>query len=394
MTSDRITEIAATASDWRRHLHQMPELQFEEHQTASFIAELLRSFGCDEVHTGIRRSGVVATIVGRLGKGPRAIAIRADIDALPIIEATDVPYRSRIEGRMHACGHDGHTAILLGTAKYLAETRAFAGTAVLIFQPAEEGGAGGASAMIADGLFQRFPCDEIYGLHNWPGIPVGQFAIKPGPLLASFDTFEIRVEGVGGHSATPHNTVDTVLVMSQIVTALQSIVARNTDPHNPVVVSVCTIHAGDANNIIPQTGFLTGSVRALSTADQLLCEARMRSLVESVAAGFGAKASLGYKRVLPVTINSDQCAAFLAKAAQCLVGPERVDLGIRTQMGGEDFAFFLQQEEGAFILLGNGNSAGLQSPKYDYDDDATHFGIALWVTLIEHRLSKDTLPEQ
>lgn len=382
----RINAGLAEFTGWRHHLHRRPELLFDLPETAGFVADKLKGFGCDEVVTGIGCSGIVATIRGRRGASARSIGIRADMDALPITEMTNLAYRSEVPGRMHACGHDGHTTILLAAARHLCETRDFDGTAVLIFQPAEEGGAGGARAMIADGLFQRFPVDEVYGLHNWPGVPVGSFAIRPGSLLASFDGFEISVEGIGGHAATPEKGVDTVVVLANLVTTLQTVVSRNVDPRHAAVISICTIHAGEANNIIPGTGKLTGSVRTLTTPDSELCERRMRALCESVAAGFGAKATLSYKRTLPPTVNDETCAGHLAQAARDIAGEGRVEANVMPQMGAEDFAFMTQERPGAFILLGNGDSASLHSPAYDFCDDAIVHGAALWVRLVEARL--------
>jgi hippurate hydrolase len=377
----------AVFTAWRQHLHRHPELLFDLPETAGFVADKLRSFGCDEVVTGLGRSGVVAVIRGAHAGSSRSIGIRADMDALPITEATNLDYRSQVPGRMHACGHDGHTTILLAAAQRLCQTRNFSGTVVVIFQPAEEGGAGGALAMMADGLFERFPVDEIYGLHNWPGVPVGSFAIRPGALLASFDGFEITVDGVGGHAATPEKGVDTVVVLASIVTALQTIVSRNVDPRHAVVISTCTIHAGEANNIIPSTGRLTGSVRTLSAADSELCERRMRSLCDAIAGGFGAQASLSYTRTLPPTVNDETCARHLTQAARDIAGDDRVDGNIMPQMGAEDFAFLAQARPGAFILLGNGESASLHSPAYDFCDEAISHGAALWIRLAETRLA-------
>ena len=385
--SQKLADLVLEAVDWRRHLHQRPELGFELEETARFVSEKLQSFGCDDVVTGLGRTGIVASIKGKLGDSVRSIALRADMDALPIQEVRPLTYRSTVPGRMHACGHDGHTSILLGAACHLARTRNFAGTVFLVFQPAEEGGQGGAKAMLQDGLFDRFPAHEVYGLHNWPGLPIGSYALRQGSLMASFDSFAIEVEGRSGHAATPHKAVDTVVTLSATVGALQSIVARNVDPLEPVVVSVCQIHAGEADNIIPQVGRISGSVRTLTAAASSLCEARMRSVAESTAAAYGATARLTYRQTIPAVINEPQAAAHLAEAAAAVVGAERVETNYPVQMGAEDFAEFANCRPGAFIFLGNGNTASLHNEAYDFCDDALPYGIALWTKLVETRLA-------
>src|SRR3954463_1731681 len=290
---NRVADLADEVAAWRRDFHENPELLFDVHRTAGIVADKLKSFGCDEVVTGLGRTGVVGVIKGRTNNSGRVIGLRADMDALPIEEATDVPYKSKVPGKMHACGHDGHTAMLLGAAKYLAETRNFDGTAIVIFQPAEEGGGGG-DAMVKDGLMERFGIQEVYGMHNMPGIPVGQFAIRPGPMMAAADRFVLTIEGKGGHAARPHGAVDPVVVASHVITALQTVASRNVDPLESAVVSVCSIKAGEAFNVIPQTATLLGTVRTLTEEVRDLCETRIRAIAENVCAAFGAKATIEY----------------------------------------------------------------------------------------------------
>jgi len=381
----RIAPFLPEVAEWRHHLHAHPELQFDLQNTADFVAAKLQEFGCDEIVGGLGRTGVVGIIRGRSDQG-RTIALRADMDALPITEATNLPYRSRTPGLMHACGHDGHTSMLLGAARYLAATRQFAGTAVLVFQPAEEGGAGGAQAMIDDRLIERFNIDEFYGMHNWPGISVGKFAIRSGSMMAAFDGFEINVEGVGAHAASPNLAVDTVVVLASIVTATQSIVARNIDPLDAVVISACQIHAGEADNVIPRFGRLSGTVRTLTNEASRFCEARIREVAEATARAYGATAQVGYVRKIPAMINEEACTERLVKAASGVVGQGRVDTSIAPQMGSEDFAAFLQHRPGAYILVGNGSTPPVHSPAYDFDDNVLPFGISLWAALVESRL--------
>jgi amidohydrolase len=384
---NRIAALHGDITEWRHDLHAHPELLYDVHRTAGVVADKLRGFGCDEVVTGIGRTGVVGVIRGRKPADGevKAIGLRADMDALPIMEATNLPYKSTTPGKMHACGHDGHTAMLLGAARYLAETRNFAGTAVVIFQPAEEGGAGG-KAMIQDGLMERFGIGEVYGMHNYPGMPVGQFGLRPGPIMAAADHLVIDIEGVGGHAARPHLTIDTVVVGAQIVNALQSIVSRNVDPLQSAVVSICMFHAGNADNVIPQTAQLNGTARSLTPAVQDLVEKRVREVVEGVARLHGAKATLSYRRNYPVLRNHERQTGFAASVAGEVVGGSKVDTMFPPVMGAEDFSFMLESRPGAFIFVGNGDSAGLHHPAYNFNDDVIPIGTSYWVNLVETAL--------
>jgi amidohydrolase len=387
---NRVAEMHAEIAAWRRDLHAHPELLYDVHRTASTVADKLRSFGCDEVVTGIGRTGVVGVIHGGRADAThqrRAIGLRADMDALPIAEETNVPYQSRVPGRMHACGHDGHTAMLLGAAKYLAETRNFAGTAVVIFQPAEEGGGGG-RAMVQDGLLERFSIQEVFGMHNTPGLPVGDFAIRQGPIMASADRLRIEIEGHGGHAAKPHLGVDPVLVGAQIVNQIQSIVSRNTDPLDAAVVSITLFQAGNTDNVIPQSALLRGTARSLSAAVRDTLERRLYEIVEGTARVYGATAKLTYQRDYPVTINHERQTAFAAAVATEVVGPERVETDTRPMMGAEDFSFMLNERPGSYIFVGNGSSAGLHHPAYDFNDDAIPAGTSYWVRLVETALPR------
>jgi amidohydrolase len=382
---NRVADLQPEIAEWRRDIHRHPELMFDVHRTAGVVAEKLKSFGCDEVATGIGRTGVVGVIRGKRGPGARTIGLRADMDALPITEATGLPYQSTAPGKMHACGHDGHTAMLLGAAKYLAETRNFAGTAVVIFQPAEEGG-GGAREMVKEGLMERFAIEEVYGMHNYPGFPVGDFAIRPGPMMAAADRIYIDIEGVGGHAARPHHSVDTVLVGAQIINQIQSIVARNVDPLESSVVSICQFNAGTADNIIPQTARLSGTARSLTPEVRDLVEKRLHEVVEGTARLYGASAKLTYKRDYPVTRNHEKQTAFAASVAAEIVGKDRVDTSAPPVMGAEDFSYMLEARPGAFIFVGNGDSAGLHHPAYNFNDEAIPVGTSYWVKLVETAL--------
>jgi hippurate hydrolase len=375
--ADRVDEIA----EWRHDLHMHPELQYDVHRTAASVAEKLKAFGCDEIATGIGRTGVVGVIRGRK-PGGKVVGLRADMDALPIEEQTNLPYASRTPGKMHACGHDGHTAMLLGAAQHLCETRNFAGTAVVIFQPAEEGGAG-AKAMLDDGLADRFQINEFYGMHNYPGMPVGSFAIRPGPLMAAADRMWIEIEGVGGHAARPHKSVDTIVVGSAIVGALQQIVSRNVDPLESAVVSITLFQAGFTDHVIPQTALLRGTCRSLTPQIRDLLERRVKEVVEGVARLHGANATVRYQRDYPVVVNDAASTDFAVSVAREVAGEAHVNPAVVPVMGGEDFAFMLQKRPGAFIFMGNGDSANLHHPAYDFNDKAIPFGTSYWVRLIE-----------
>ncbi|GJE10717.1 M20 aminoacylase family protein [Methylobacterium longum] len=379
---ERIRDFAETMQAWRHDLHAHPELLYDVERTAGFVAEKLRSFGCDAVVTGIGRTGVVGVIRGKGRASNRAIGLRADVDALPIQEVRDLPYRSTVPGMMHACGHDGHTTMLLGAAKYLAETRDFDGAAVLIFQPAEEGGGGG-EAMVEDGLMERFGIESVYGMHNIPGMAVGTFAVRPGPIMASTDRFTITVEGRGGHAALPQNAVDSVLVASHVIIALQSIVSRNIDPVQSAVVSVCTLEAGDAFNVLPQTVTLRGTVRTLSSALRTQVRARIETLVAEIAAGFGATGVTEFGGSYPVTENHPAETVFMADVAAAVVGEENVDRAVAPMMTAEDFSYMLERRPGAYMFIGNGDSASLHHPHYDFNDAAAPYGASLWARLIE-----------
>ncbi|HTM72266.1 MAG TPA: M20 aminoacylase family protein [Pseudolabrys sp.] len=382
---NRVADLHADITEWRRDLHMHPELQYDVHRTAGSVADKLKAFGCDEVVTGLGRTGVVGVIRGKKGGTSKTIGLRADMDALPIEEASDLPYKSTVPGKMHACGHDGHTAMLLGAARYLAETRNFSGTAVVIFQPAEEGGGGG-KAMVDDGLMDRFGIQEVFGMHNYPGMPVGAFGIRPGPMMAAADALTIDIEGVGAHAARPHLGVDTVLVGAQIINALQSVVSRNVDPLKSAVVSICMFRAGNTDNVIPQTVQLRGTARSLAPEVRDLLEKRLPVVVESTAQAYGAKARLTYKRGYPVLVNHEQQTEFAASVAGQIAGQDKVDTGLPPMMGAEDFSFMLNARPGAFIWIGNGTSAGLHHPSYNFNDEVIPFGTSYWVKLVETAL--------
>lgn len=377
---NRFAELHADITAWRRDIHAHPEILYDTHRTSALVAEKLRAFGCDEVTEGVGRTGVVGVIRGQ-GAGARTIGLRADMDALPIHEATGLDYASATPGAMHACGHDGHTAMLLGAAQYLAETRHFDGTVVLIFQPAEEGGAGG-KAMVDDGLMERWGIDEVYGLHNMPGLPVGAFATRPGALLASADEFEIRVRGKGGHAAMPHDAIDTTLVAAQIVVTLHSIVARNVDPLRSVVLTVGTLETeSHASNVIPDSARLTGTVRTLATEDRALSERRIREVAQGTAAAFGACAEVIWTEGYPVTINDAGAVSRAVEIAR-QVGTE-VDADAAPIMPAEDFSFMLEKRPGAYLFVGNGDSAMCHYPAYNFNDEAIPYGCSFFAELVE-----------
>lgn len=381
---NRLAEMASEITEWRQHLHRNPELMYEVHKTAAFVAEKLRAFGCDEVVEGIGRTGVVGVIHGKSKGSGRVVGLRADMDALPIHEETGLEYASQIEGSMHACGHDGHTSMLLGAAKYMAETRNFDGSVVLIFQPAEEGGAG-AKAMIDDGLMDRFGVQEVYGLHNEPGIPVGTMVTCPGPLLASSDEFEIKVTGVGGHAAEPHRTVDTTLVAAQIVVSLHSIVSRNIDPLRSVVLTVGTFSTDSgASNVIAHTAVMEGTVRCLDEEDRAVAEARVRRVAEDTASAFGAQAEVIWMPGYPVTVNTPEGVERAVDAARAVM--QHVDGNSLPIMPSEDFSYMLQERPGAYLFIGNGDSAMCHHPKYNFNDDIIPYGSSFFAELVERRM--------
>jgi hippurate hydrolase len=379
---NRAAALQDEVTQWRRDIHENPEILYEVHRTAAVVAEKLKAFGCDEVVPAIGKTGVVGVIKGRKNGSGKVIGMRADMDALPMTEMTGLPYASKTPGRMHACGHDGHTAMLLGAAKYLCETRNFDGTAVVIFQPAEEGGAGG-KAMVDDGMMERWHIQEVYGMHNMPGIPVGQFAIRPGPLLAASDGIHIEITGKGGHAARPHMCIDPVLVGSHIVTALHSIVSRNVDPLDSGVISICMFHSGEALNVIPQTAELKGTARSLTPHVRDLFERRIVEVAESTARLHGATAKVVYERKYPVTSNHQRQTEIAAGVAAQVSGADKVNTNVAPVMGGEDFSFMLEARPGAFIFIGNGDTPGVHHPKYDFNDAAIPVGISYWARLAE-----------
>ena len=381
---NRYAELHPEITEWRLDFHTHPELLFEVHRTAARVAELLRGFGCDDVVEGIGRTGVVGVIKGQRTESGKVVGLRADMDALPIHEATGVDYASKTPGAMHACGHDGHTAMLLGAAKYLCETRAFNGTAVVIFQPAEEGGGGGRE-MCKDGLMDRFGIQEVYGMHNMPGTPVGHFAIRPGPLLASADEFEIVVTGKGGHAAAPHQAVDTTLVAAQILLSLQSIVSRTVNPLRSVVVTVGTFRTdSDASNVIAHTARMEGTVRTLDPEYRTIAERRIREIAEGTAAAHGASVEVTWTEGYPVTVNWPENTRYAVDVARSISA--HVDDETDPIMPAEDFSFMLEERPGAYIFLGNGDTAMCHHPAYNFDDEAIPFGSSWYSGMIEARM--------
>lgn len=370
----------------RQHLHQHPELSNEETATAALVADKLRALGY-QVTTGLGGHGVVGSLTS--GSGSRSIGIRADMDALPIAERTGVSYASQYPGKMHACGHDGHTTMLLGAAEQLARSKNFSGTVHLIFQPAEEiGFNSGAERMLAEGLFERFPCDAVYGLHNHPGYPVGKMMFRSGPFMAACDTVNITIHGKGGHAARPHMAVDPILVAGSLVVALQSIVSRSIDPNETAVVTIGSLHSGHASNVIPETARLEMSVRSFDAGVRKILEERIRTLVEHHATGYGARAEIEYVPGYPVLVNHDQETAFALSVAKELLGEENVIDNLPPISGSEDFAYFLQQKPGCFLRLGNGDSAALHNPAYNFNDQSLTFGAAYWTRLVEQYLAE------
>ena len=378
---NRIADFADDMTAWRRHLHAHPELRFACHDTATFVVEKLREFGVDEVHEGIATSGVVALIEGS-GPGP-TIGLRADMDALPMEEVTGLDYASTMPGKMHACGHDGHTTMLLGAARYLAETRNFAGRVALIFQPAEENG-GGAGVMVEEGVLERFDIQEIYALHNAPGTPVGAFYTTPGPIMAAVDTFDIHIKGRGGHGAMPHETADPIVAAVGIVNAIQTIVSRNNYAADDLVVSVTQIHTGSADNIVHELAYINGTVRTFDRAVQGMVMARLEAIVQGQAAAYGGEADLTYEVGYPATVNDPGRTAFAAEVAREVSADVVDDAG--PEMGAEDFAYMLEKRPGAYLFVGNGETAGLHHPAYDFDDTAAPAGASFFARLVERAL--------
>ncbi|MFU2318116.1 M20 aminoacylase family protein [Rahnella sp. PCH160] len=379
-----VADLVPGLREVRQHLHQNPELSNEESDTAALVADKLRALGY-QVTSGVGGHGVVGSL--KIGAGKRSIGIRADMDALPITELTGVSYASQSPGKMHACGHDGHTAMLLGAAEQLARSKNFSGTVNLIFQPAEEiGFNSGAERMLAEQLFERFPCDAVYGLHNHPGYPVGKMMFRSGPFMAACDTVNITIHGKGGHAARPHMTVDPILVASSLVVALQSIISRNIDPNETAVVTIGSLHSGHAANVIPETARLEMSVRSFDAGVRKILEERIRTLVSNHAAGYGARAEIDYVPGYPVLVNHDKETAFALEIAKELIGEENVVENLAPISGSEDFAYFLQQKPGCFLRLGNGDSAVLHNPAYNFNDESLSFGAAYWTRLAERYL--------
>ncbi|MEM8577352.1 MAG: amidohydrolase [Pseudomonadota bacterium] len=380
---NRLAEMQGDITAWRRHLHQHPELQFDVHETARFVADKLHAFGVDEVTEGVGRTGVVGVIKGR-GRAGRRIGLRADMDALPITEATGLDHASTVPGKMHACGHDGHTAMLLGAAQYLAETRNFDGDVVLIFQPAEEGGGGGRE-MVEDGLMDKWKIDEVYGMHNMPGLPVGQFAIRPGPLLAAADMFTIRIVGRGGHAAAPHQARDPNAAAAHVIVGLQTICSRTTDPLHSVVVTIGALHSDSVvGNVIPHATTLEGTVRALNEDVRAAAQARVIEIAEMTARAQGCTAEIDYEIGYPVTVNAAENTDYAAEAARAVAGT--VEDNCPPIMAAEDFAFMLNERPGAYIMVGNGDTAMVHHPEYDFADEAIPAGCSWFVEIVEQRM--------
>ncbi|MBV7393699.1 M20 aminoacylase family protein [Mameliella sediminis] len=381
---NRFAELQDEITAWRRDIHENPEILFETHRTSALVAEKLEAFGCDEVVTGIGRTGVVGVIKGRKSGSGKVIGLRADMDALPIHEQTGVDYASKTPGAMHACGHDGHTAMLLGAAKYLSETRNFDGTVVVIFQPAEEGGGGG-KEMCDDGMMERWGIQEVYGMHNWPGMPVGSFAIRPGAFFAATDQFEITVTGKGGHAAKPHQATDPLVTAAHVVTALQSIVSRNSNPDDQMVVSVTSIESSSkAFNVIPAHVTLRGTMRTMSKENRALGEERIKAVASGTAAAFGCDGAVRWIPGYPAMVNHEEQTRFVADVAEAVSGACEREAPIT--MGGEDFAYMLEERPGAYILVGNGDTADVHNPAYNFNDEAIPAGCSWWAEVVERRM--------
>ena len=380
---NRIADFTPDMTAWRRHLHTIPELMFECHQTAAFVVERLREFGITEIHEGIATTGVVAIIEGQ-GDGP-TIGLRADMDALPMQEETGLPYASMVDGMMHACGHDGHTTMLLGAARYLAETRNFKGRVALIFQPAEENGGGG-EVMVKEGILDTFDIKEVYALHNAPGVEVGNFYTTPGPIMAAADSFDIHIVGNGGHGAMPHATTDPIMAAVGIANAIQTIVSRNNYSQDNLVVSITQIHTGSADNVVPEKAYMNGTVRTFDPAVRTMVMARLEAIVAGQAAAYGVEARMDYLVGYPATINEPERTVFAADVAREIAGDAGVDGNAPPEMGAEDFAYLLEKRPGSYLFVGNGDTAGLHHPEYDFDDEAAAAGASFFAKLIERAL--------
>jgi hippurate hydrolase len=381
---NRAMEMQAETAAWRRHLHQHPEIGYEVHETAAFVAEKLRQFGVDEIVTGIGRTGIVGIINGTKGEGA-TIGLRSDMDALPMAEETGLEYASVHAGKMHACGHDGHMAMLLGAAKYLSETRAFKGRVAVIFQPAEEDGAGG-EAMVKDGMMERFDIREVYGMHTSPGVALGEFTTRIGPIMGATDEFVITIHAKGGHAAYPHNTIDPVVIGAQLVGALQTIAARNVDPMEAVVLTVTQFHAGTALNIIAETAVLAGTIRTLSHEVRAYAVKRLHDICSGLALAHGIDIHVDHRPGYPVTINCEAETRHAVEAATAVAGPRAVNADMPASLGAEDFSYMALARPGAFVFIGNGDTPDVHHPKFDFDDNAIPFGISYWASLVQNRL--------
>ncbi|WEX79679.1 M20 family metallopeptidase (plasmid) [Sinorhizobium numidicum] len=382
MLDDRsLLQIKTEAAEWRRRLHQIPELDYQLHDTARFVLEKLSSFGIDRIETEVAETGIVALIHGKGSAGP-TIGLRADMDALPITETSGKPWASRNAGKMHACGHDGHTAMLLGAAKQLAATRNFKGSVALIFQPAEEDGRGG-QRMVQEGIMDRFEISQVFGMHNEPGLEIGRFATSPGIVAAALDEFDIHVRGKGGHAASPHRTIDPVVIAAHVVVGLQTLVSRRADPLEALVISVTKLNVGHAYNIIPESAQISGTIRTLSPTVRDFAEREVKAGAEGIARGFGAQVVFEHRRLEPTMFNHPKETELAIKAASGIVGSASVNRSMRPSMGAEDFAYMLEARPGAYVVLGNGNTPALHNPAYDFNDEALPYGIAYWVNLVE-----------
>lgn len=380
-----LNEMHPEITEWRRELHQNPELQYDVFETAEFVKKKLEEFGVDEIIPGLGKTGIVGIIKGDLGDG-KTVGLRADMDALPIEEISGKPWASKTKGKMHACGHDGHTSMLLGAAKHFVQNRNFKGSIALIFQPAEEGGAG-AKAMLDDGMLEKASIDEVYAMHNMPGIPVGEFAICDGAIWASTDEFEITLTGRGGHAAYPHTATDTIVAGANVVTALQTVAARNTNPLESLVISVTKFHAGTAMNVLPEQAVISGTIRTLKNELRDLAETRLKGIADNIAATYDMKADVHYKRNYPVTVNHDDQTALAASVAADISGADKVDTKASPNMGAEDFSYMLEQRPGTYIMVGNGDTPALHNAAYDFNDEAIPYGVSYWVKLAERVLA-------